>query len=143
MQQSTPLYPCLWFDGNARTAVQFYCEVFDGDIISENPVVLIFRIRVQQYMALNGGPQYQFTPAISFVVTCDTQDEIDLYWEMLGNNGHYQPCGWLTDQFGVSWQVVPKVLPTLMNNPQRGAAVLQALLKMQKIDIAVLEQASA
>jgi len=133
----------LWFDGNARTAVQFYCEVFDGDIISENPMVLIFRIRGQQYMALNGGPQYQFTPAISLVVTCDTQDEIDLYWEMLGNNGHYQPCGWLTDQFGVSWQVVPKVLPTLMNNPQRGAAVLQALLKMQKIDIAVLEQASA
>ena len=103
MQQSTPLYSCLWFDGNARTAVQFYCEVFDGDIISENPMVLIFRIRGQQYMALNGGPQYQFTPAISFVVTCDTQDEIDLYWEMLGNNGHYQPCGWLTDQFGVSW----------------------------------------
>ena len=104
-------------------------------------MVLIFRIRGQQYRALNGGPQYQFTPAISFVVTCDTQDEIDLYWEMLGNNGHYQPCGWLTDQFGVSWQVVPKVLPTLMNNPQRGTAVLQALLKMQKIDIAALENA--
>ncbi|MCC6759904.1 MAG: VOC family protein [Chitinophagaceae bacterium] len=143
MQQSTPLYPCLWFDGNARAAVQFYCEVFAGDIISENPMVLIFRIRGQQYMALNGGPQYQFTPAISFVVSCDTQDEIDLYWEMLGYKGHYQPCGWLTDQFGVSWQVVPKALPTLMNDPQRGAAVVQALLKMQKIDIAALEQASA
>lgn len=142
MQQSTPLYPCLWFDGNARAAVQFYCEVFAGDIISENPMVLIFRIRGQQYMALNGGPQYQFTPAISFVVSCDTQDEIDLYWEMLGYKGHYQPCGWLTDQFGVSWQVVPKALPTLMNDPQRGAAVVQALLKMQKIDIATLEQAS-
>lgn len=89
-------------------------------------------------MGLNGGPQYKFTPATSFVITCDTQEEIDYYWENLGADGTYSQCGWLDDKFGVSWQIVPEILGKLMSDPERAPRVVQAFLKMTKFDIETL-----
>lgn len=89
-------------------------------------------------MCLNGGPKYKFTPATSFVIECDTQEEIDEYWEKLGDGGKYNQCGWLDDRFGVSWQIVPAILGELMSDPQRAPRVVQAFLKMTKFDIAAL-----
>lgn len=89
-------------------------------------------------MCLNGGPKYTFTPATSFVIECDTQEEIDEYWEKLGDGGRYNQCGWLDDKFGVSWQIVPSILGELMSDPQRAPRVIQAFLQMTKFDIAAL-----
>ena len=139
---STPLYPCLWFDGRAKEAADFYCSIFkDGKILQENPIVVTFTARGLKFMALNGGPHYQFTPATSFVIECDTQDEIDYYWEQLGDGGRYDQCGWLTDRFGVSWQVVPSILGPLMSDPERAPRVTAAFLKMTKFDIDTLLKA--
>lgn len=139
---STPLYPCLWFDGNAKEAADLYCTVFtDGKILQENPMVVTFMARGMKFMALNGGPHYQFTPATSFVVECDTQEEIDYFWEKLGDGGRYDRCGWLTDRFGVSWQVVPTILGQLMRDPERAPRVTAAFLKMDKFDIEALMKA--
>ena len=92
-------------------------------------------------MALNGGPKYQFSPAISFVIECETQAEIDDYWEKLGAGGKYDQCGWLTDKFGMSWQIVPTILGKLMSDPQRAPRVMEAFMKMTKFDIQQLENA--
>lgn len=101
-----PLYPCLWFNGQAKEAAEYYCSIFkNSKIVSENPMVLIFELNETKLMALNGGPMYKFSPANSYVVTCDTQDEIDHYWEELGKEGKYNQCGWLEHKFGVSWQI--------------------------------------
>lgn len=133
---STPLYPCLWFDGRAKEAADFYCSIFkDGKILQENPMVVTFIARGLKFMALNGGPHYQFTPATSFVVECDTQEEIDYFWEQLGTGGRYDQCGWLSDRFGVSWQIVPSILGQLMSDPERAPRVVAAFLKMTKFDI--------
>lgn len=135
----TSLYPCLWFDGRAKEAADFYCTIFkDGEILQENPIVVTFKVRGLKFMALNGGPHYQFTPATSFVVECDTQEEIDYFWEQLGAGGRYDQCGWLSDRFGVSWQIIPSILGPLMNDPERAPRVTAAFLKMTKFDIDTL-----
>lgn len=130
------IYPCLWFDGQAQQAAEFYCAIFkNSKILSQNPLVTIFELNNTRFMALNGGPQYKFSPANSYVVTCDTQDEIDYYWEKLGEEGEYGMCGWLDDKYGVSWQIVPAILSELMSNPSTAPKVTQAFMRMKKFNI--------
>ena len=137
-----PLYPCLWFDGNAKEAADYYCSIFKSSkITSENPMVVTFELNGFKFMGLNGGPHYKFSPATSFVVECDTQKEIDYHWEMLGEGGKYSQCGWLDDKFGVSWQVVPTVLSKLMSDPEKAPRVIEAFMQMSKFDIAALQNA--
>jgi predicted 3-demethylubiquinone-9 3-methyltransferase (glyoxalase superfamily) len=139
---ANPIYPCLWFDGNAKEAADHYCSIFkDSKFTSENPFVVMFELNATKFMALNGGPQYKFSPANSYVIECDTQEEIDHYWEKLGKDGTYSKCGWLDDKFGVSWQIVPKILGKLMSDPERAQRVTQAFMKMTKFDIAALMNA--
>src|SRR3989338_1293994 len=119
--------PCLWFDGQAKAAAEFYCSIFNNSkITEENPMVVRWELNGQQFMGLNGGPLYQFSPANSYVIECETQEEIDHYWEKLGEGGRYNQCGWLDDPFGVSWQVVPKILGELMADPGKGPRVIDA-----------------
>lgn len=130
------IYPCLWFDGNAKQAISHYSSIFKNfKILSENQTVIIFELNDSKFMALNGGPQYKFTPATSFVIECDTQEEIDFYWKKLGENGNYNRCGWLDDQFGLSWQIIPSILPKLMSNPEKAPKVAEAFMKMTKFEI--------
>lgn len=130
------IYPCLWFNGQAKAAAEFYCSIFKNSKITvETPMVVNFELDGKKFMGLNGGPQYKFSPATSFVIDCDTQNEIDYYWEKLGTGGVYNQCGWLDDKFGVSWQIVPSILGQLMSNPERAPKVMQAFLKMKKFDI--------
>lgn len=137
-----PIYPCLWFDGKAKEAAEFYCTVFkDSKIISENHLVVIFELNGKKFMGLNGGPMFKFTEAVSFVIECEDQKEIDTYWEKLTAGGEESMCGWLKDRYGLSWQVVPKILGTLMNDPERAPRVMQAFLKMKKFDIETLLKA--
>lgn len=139
---SKQIYPCLWFDGQAKEAATYYCSILkDAKITSENPIVVNFEVKGFKFMCLNGTSKHKFTPATSFVIECDTQAEIDHYWEKLGNGGRYDQCGWLDDKFGVSWQIVPSVLGKLMADPQRVPRVVEAFLKMSKFDIAQLENA--
>ena len=133
------IYPCLWFNGNANEAAIYYCSIFkDSKIISENSIVVNFEINGVKFMALNGGPEYKFSPATSFVIECETQEEIDNYWNRLGEGGTYNRCGWLDDKFGVSWQIVPKVLGKLMSDPEKAPRVVKAFMKMTKFDIETL-----
>ena len=133
---SNNLFPCLWFDGNAKIAAEFYCSIFENSkIVSETSMVVIFELNETKFMALNGGPLYKFSPANSYVVTCDTQEEIDHYWGKLGDSGTYNKCGWLDDKFGVSWQTVPSVLGQLMNDPEKAPRVVKAFIQMTKFDI--------
>ncbi|MEQ8219934.1 MAG: VOC family protein [Arenibacter sp.] len=134
------VYPCLWFDGQAKAAAEFYCSIFSNSkIIEENPLVVKWILNGQQFMGLNGGPLYKFSPANSYVIECETQKEIDHYWNELGKDGIYNQCGWLNDQFGVSWQVVPTILKKLMADPLNGKGVATVLMQMKKIDIAKLK----
>lgn len=136
------LYPCLWFDGQAKAAAEYYCSIFpNSKITSENPMVVRFELNGFQLMGLNGGPQYQFSAANSYVVECETQEEIDHYWEKLGTNGTYNQCGWLDDQFGVSWQIVPSILGKLMADAEKTQRVIQAFMQMSKFDIETLMNA--
>jgi predicted 3-demethylubiquinone-9 3-methyltransferase (glyoxalase superfamily) len=136
---SKQIYPCLWFDGQAKEAAVFYCSVFkDSKITAENPIVVNFEINGSRIMALNGGPKYKPTPATSFVIECATQEEIDHYWEKLGEGGRYDQCGWLNDKYGYSWQVVPSVLNQLMADPVKAPRVVAAFMKMTKFDIQAL-----
>jgi predicted 3-demethylubiquinone-9 3-methyltransferase (glyoxalase superfamily) len=131
-----PIYTCLWFNGNAKEANDFYRSIFkEYTLISENPFTVIFEINNTRFMALNGGPEYTFSPATSFVITCDTQEEIDHYWEKLGEYGTYNKCGWLTDKFGVSWQVVPSILGKLMSDPEKAPKAMYAFMQMTKFEI--------
>ena len=139
---TSKLFPCLWFDGQAKEATDYYCSVFkNSKIVSENPMVVIFELNDTKFMALNGGPQYKFSPANSYVITCDTQDEIGHYWEKLGDSGIYNKCGWLDDKFGVSWQIVPSILGKLMNDPEKAPKVMYAFVQMTKFDIEKLMNA--
>jgi predicted 3-demethylubiquinone-9 3-methyltransferase (glyoxalase superfamily) len=136
------IFPCLWFDGKAKLAADYYCSVFkNSKIVSENPMVIIFELNETKFMALNGGPEYKFSPGNSYVITCDTQEEIDHYWEKLGDGGTYGKCGWLDDQFGVSWQIVPSILGQLMNDPEKAPKVMYAFMQMSKFDIEKLIKA--
>lgn len=136
---SEPIYPCLWFDGKAKEAADFYCSVFkNSKIISENPIVVIFELNGRKYMALNGRRGFEFNESVSFVVNCENQQEIDEYWNKLTAEGKESMCGWLKDKYGVSWQIVPAILGELMNDPARATKVTEAFLKMKKFDIATL-----
>lgn len=154
------IYPCLWFDANAEEAARFYTAIFKNSKIgvisrygpdaakaSGRPVgsamVVMFQLDGHEFMGLNGGPHFKFSEAISFVVNCETQGEIDHYWESLSAGGKKDRCGWLKDKFGVSWQIVPAALAKLMSDPdsQRTNRVMQAVLQMNKIDIAALQRA--
>jgi len=140
---SHPIYACLWFDGNAKQAADYYCSIFkDGKVLSENPMVVMFTINGTQFMGLNGGPHFKFNEAVSLVVNCDTQEEIDYYWNSLtANGGKESMCGWLVDKFGLSWQIVPSMLGQIMSDPQHGQRAMQALMKMKKLDIDALKNA--
>lgn len=135
------IYPCLWFDGKAQEAAKFYCSIFkNAKIITDQQMVVIFELDGKKFMGLNGGPHFKFSEAVSFVVDCETQEEIDHYWTKLtADGGQEGNCGWLKDKFGVSWQIVPSVLPKLMSNPDRAQKVMEAFMKMKKFDIKTLE----
>ena len=144
--------PMLWFDGDAEDAARLYVSIFEDaaiDHISRMPdgttLVVEFTLAGQRFTALNGGPQYSFTPAVSFVVDCDTQEEVDRYWDLLSEAGppEAQQCGWLQDRFGVSWQVVPRQLGEYMSDPdpEKAGRTMQAMLQMKKLDIAGLKRA--
>ncbi len=137
-----PIYPCLWFDGQAKAAAEFYCSVFtNSKILADNPIVVTFELNGTKFMGLNGGPQFKFDEAVSFVVNCDTQEEIDYYWEKLTAGGQESMCGWLKDKFGVSWQIVPAKLAELMGDPARAERVTKAFMNMRKLDIEALMNA--
>jgi predicted 3-demethylubiquinone-9 3-methyltransferase (glyoxalase superfamily) len=144
--------PFLWFDSNAEEAVEFYLTVFKnsrrlGELRSSGaeqtpkngPLTISFELDGQQFTALNGGPHFKFNEAVSFVVRCDTRQEVDEYWSKLSAGGTESQCGWLKDKFGLSWQIVPAQLPDLVRNPK----AMQAMLQMKKLDIAALERAAA
>jgi predicted 3-demethylubiquinone-9 3-methyltransferase (glyoxalase superfamily) len=153
MQKITP---CLWFDGQAEEAMLFYTSIFKnskpGEIMrhtdagpGEKGTVLCvnFELEGQGFMALNGGPEFKFTPALSFFVECRTQEEVDYYWFKLLEGGSPVQCGWLTDKYGVSWQIVPKILGEMLRDKDsvKAARVMRAMLKMVKLDIEPLRQA--
>ena len=134
-----PVYTCLWFDDQAHEAAQFYCGIFkEGKILEESPIVTTFELNGTRFIGLNGGPKYVHSPAVSFVIECDTQDEIDHYWDKLGEGGRYDMCGWLADKYGISWQIIPSVLSQLMADTDKRERVVQTFLKMQKFNIATL-----
>jgi predicted 3-demethylubiquinone-9 3-methyltransferase (glyoxalase superfamily) len=152
---------CLWFDTQAEEAATFYVSVFPnsrlgrisrygkaGQEVHGKPpgsvMVAEFELDGQTFTALNGGPQFKFTEAVSFQVQCQTQDEIDHYWSKLSQGGTEGPCGWLKDKFGLSWQVVPSALPQMMTNadPQKTDRIMASVLKMRKFDLAALQRAS-
>jgi len=136
------IYACLWFDGQAKEAAEFYCSIFkNSKIINESPVVVNFELNGQKFMGLNGGPHFQFNEAVSFVIDCETQKDIDYYWNNLSKGGSEGQCGWLKDKFGLSWQVVPTALAKLMSDPSKSQRVVQAFMKMKKMDIEILENA--
>lgn len=130
------IYPCLWFENQARAAADFYCSIFkNSKITSENSMVVTFDLNGSKFMALNAGPEFKFNEAVSFVVDCETQEEIDYYWNKLTRGGNEGECGWLNDRFGVSWQIVPTILGKLMSNPEKSAKVMKEILKMKKLEI--------
>ena len=132
-------YPCLWFNGQAKEAAEHYCSVFKNSrLLSENPFAVVFELNGSKFMNLNGGPEYKFTPANSYIISCQTQSEIDYYWDKLGKEGEYGKCGWLTDKFGVSWQIVPEILGQLMSNPEKAPKVMYAFMQMSKFNIETL-----
>lgn len=137
------IYPCLWFDGQAQAAAKFYCGIFkNSKIRADNQMVVEFELDGKKFIGLNGGPHFKFNEAVSFVIDCETQEEIDYYWEKLtAEGGSESMCGWLKDKFGVSWQVVPTILPKLLSNPEKAPKVLEAYMKMKKFDIKTLENA--
>lgn len=131
-----PIYPCLWFDGNAKEAAEFYTSVFkNSKILVSNEMVTTFELNGSKLMGLNGGPKFHFTEAFSFVVECDTQEEIDYYWHKLTEGGEESQCGWLKDKYRLSWQIVPTILSKLMSDPERSKRVIEAFMKMKKFDI--------
>jgi len=148
--------PCLWFDGKAEEATSFYCSVFKNSKIVNtmrygdagpgpkgSVLAVTFELEGQEFMALNGGPQYHFTPAISLFVKCKTQQEVDALWDQLLEGGQAQQCGWLTDKFGVSWQIVPTVLGEMLQDPdpQKSKRVMEAMMGMVRLDIERLKRA--
>ena len=150
-QLSAKISPALWFDGQAREAAGFYVGVFPNSRIlsvsgigsgpAEGGAVVEFELEGQRFEAVDGGPMFSFTPSISFIVACETQEEIDYFWERLSEGGATSQCGWLEDRFGLSWQIVPAMLGELMASaPDR---VMDALLAMQKIEIEELRRAAA
>jgi predicted 3-demethylubiquinone-9 3-methyltransferase (glyoxalase superfamily) len=148
--------PYLWFDNNAEEAIQFYSSIFKnsktvnvtrygegGPLPKGTLMSATFEVEGQQFMALNGGPHFKFNEAISFFVNCETQEEVDELWEKLSEGGEEGRCGWLKDKYGLSWQIIPSILGKLMQDEDAGKAknVMEAMFKMDKIDIKALKQA--
>ena len=148
--------PCLWFDTRGEEAAKFYTTVFRNSRILDvarygaagpgpegSVMTVTFELDGQGFVALNGGPEFTFNEAISFQVSCQTQEEVDYFWSRLSEGGQEGPCGWLKDRYGVSWQIVPTALIELLSDPHpdRSQAVMKAMLGMHKIDIDVLRQA--
>lgn len=136
--------PFLWFDNQADEAAKFYCSIFkNSKIISAGGMIVSFELEGQQFKAGNFGPHFKFNEAISMMVDCDTQDEINYYWNaLIAGGGEESRCGWLKDKFGLSWQIVPAVLGDLMSvGPERSQRVMGAIMQMNKLDIAKLQQA--
>jgi predicted 3-demethylubiquinone-9 3-methyltransferase (glyoxalase superfamily) len=155
MQKITP---CLWFDTEGEDAATFYTSIFPNSKIVEvarygsagpraegSVMTVAFELDGQQFIALNGGPDFKFNEAISLTVDCENQEEVDRYWDALTDGGEPGPCGWLKDRFGVSWQIVPRILNELISDPDREKSqrVMSAMLQMGKIEIADLERAAA
>ncbi len=153
MQKITPF---LWFDGKAEEAMNFYTSIFKnskrgrisrygdaGPGPKGTVMVATFQLEGQEFIALNGGPHFKFTEAISLVVNCETQDEVDAFWEKLSEGGAKGQCGWLKDKFGLSWQIVPTALGELMSDPdpEKSKRVMTAMLQMKKLDISALKRA--
>ena len=162
MARLQKITPCLWFDGQAEEAATFYISIFDNAEIGAvsrygkegfevhgrpegSAMTVTFRLMGQEFVALNGGPHFKFTEAVSFMVHCDSQAEIDRYWERLTEGGDVkaQQCGWLKDRFGLSWQIVPAALAAMMTDPdsRKSGRVMKALLPMKKLDLAALRRA--
>jgi predicted 3-demethylubiquinone-9 3-methyltransferase (glyoxalase superfamily) len=154
MQKITPF---LWFNGQAEEAANFYASIFKKSKIGTirrygeagpgpkgSAMSVEFQLQGEDFIALNGGPQFQFTPAVSFFVNCETQEEVDDLWARLSEGGKTQQCGWLTDKFGLSWQIIPTALGRLLadKDAQKSARVMRAMLRMTKIDIQGLERAA-
>lgn len=150
------IVPCLWFDGKAEEAMKFYTSIFKNSRVGNvtrygeagpgekgSVMTAAFEIEGQEFLALNGGPNFKFSPAISFIVQCKTQEEVDDFWAKLLEGGAPQQCGWLTDKFGVSWQIVPTILPEMLqdDDAEKTKRVMQAMLRMVKLDIKALKQA--
>ena len=136
--------PFLWFDTQALEAAKFYGTIFKSSkILNASPMVVTFELEGQKFMALNGGPQFKFTEAFSLFVECETQEEVDELWEKLSAGGAKSQCGWLKDKYGLSWQVIPSILMKLMSDPDpvKSGRVMQAILKMSKIEIKLLQEA--
>jgi predicted 3-demethylubiquinone-9 3-methyltransferase (glyoxalase superfamily) len=155
MQKITPF---LWFDGKAEEAMRFYVSIFKNSKVGAvtrygdagpgpkgTVMVVTFQLDGQEFIALNGGPQFTFSPAISFVVNCETQEEVDAFWEKLSEGGEKLQCGWLRDKYGLSWQIVPTVLGEMMQDKdaEKSQRVMKAMLQMNKLDIERLKQAYA
>lgn len=153
MQKITPF---LWFDHQAEEAMNFYVSIFKnskilnvsryneaGPGLNQTVVIGTFQLDGQEFMALNGGPEFKFTEAMSLFVTCENQEEVDYFWEKLSEGGEEGPCGWLKDKFGVSWQIVPAVLDEMLGDkdPQKAKRAMQAMLQMKKLDIKTLREA--
>ena len=153
MQKITPF---LWFDGKAEEAARFYMSIFKNSKMLSvsrygeagpgpqgSVMTAAFELDGEKFVALNGGPTYTFSPAVSFVVNCETQQEVDHYWERLSEGGKEVQCGWLKDKYGLSWQIVPTVLPELLQDkdPEKRKRVMAAMLKMVKLDIEALKRA--
>jgi len=147
---------CLWFDNQAEEAAEFYVSVFDNSRIVEvsrygepgpgaegSVLTVAFQLEGQDFLALNGGPVFQFSEAISFVIDCRSQEEVDYFWEKLSEGGETGQCGWLKDRFGVSWQVVPAALGEMMSDPdpEKARRVTEAMLQMTKLDVPTLKLA--
>jgi predicted 3-demethylubiquinone-9 3-methyltransferase (glyoxalase superfamily) len=152
----TRITPFLWFDGRAEEAAHFYTSIFEHSRIGavtrygkEGPgpegsvMTVTFELDGQEFIALDGGPQFTFSPAISFFVKCETQAEVDHFWDGLSRDGEIQQCGWLRDRYGVSWQIVPTALGEMLADPDRERAgrVMRAMLRMKKLDIEALTRA--
>jgi predicted 3-demethylubiquinone-9 3-methyltransferase (glyoxalase superfamily) len=138
-----PMYPCLWFNNQARAAADFYCTIFPhSKLIHDSGLVVNFELNGQFFMGLNGGPQFRFNEAVSFVIPCEDQAEIDHYWnKLIADGGEEGRCGWCKDKFGLWWQVVPTILGELLSDPARAPRVTQAFMKMGKFDIEALQNA--
>ena len=154
MQKITPF---LWFDGKAEEAMNFYVSIFKNSKVRSvarygeggpgpkgSVMTAAFTLDGQDFVALNGGPQFKFTEAISFVVSCETQQEVDQMWSKLSQGGSEGDCGWLKDKYGLSWQIVPTALPRLLQDkdPEKAKRVMKAMMQMHKIDIARLQEAA-
>ncbi len=144
---TTTITPFLWFDNTVPQAVEYYKSIFpDTTVEMVSDFMAVFTLQGQRFYALNGGPQFKFTEAVSFFVSVDTQDEVDYYWNKLtADGGEESRCGWLKDKYGLSWQIIPRKLMEYMSSPDRAAAdrANQAMLKMRKIIIADLDKAYA